>query len=94
MASLCFAELCLKGPGTQLVSLGDLYTFGASRVSRGDFSMSFQATVGSPRCIGSSWRTDNKDYVSKVLASPHLAFHLERAAERDREDSGEENFVT
>ena len=75
MASLCFAELCIEGPGTPLASLGDLYTFGAPRVGRGDFAVPFKAAVDSPQCIGSSWRiVNNKDYVPKVPASPHWPF--------------------
>ena len=74
-ASLCFAELSIKGYDTQLASLGDLYTFGAPRVGRGDFAKPLLAAVRPPRNIGSSWRiVNNKDYVPKVPASPPFPF--------------------
>lgn len=70
-ASLCFAELSIKGYGTQLATLGDLYTFGAPRVGRGDFAKPLLAAVRPPKNIGSSWRiVNNKDYVPKVPVSP------------------------
>ena len=71
MGTLCFGELCIEGPTTLLASLGDLYTFGAPRVGRGDFAIAFRAAVHSPRCIGSSWGIVNsQDYIPKIPASP------------------------
>ena len=70
-ASLCFAELSIKGYGTSDASLGDLYTFGAPRVGRGDFAKALRDAVGRPQNIGSSWRIVNDgDYVPKLPASP------------------------
>ena len=74
-ASLSFAELSIKGYGTERASLGDLYTFGCPRVGRGDFATPLQAAVRPPQNIGSSWRiVNNRDYVPKVPASPPYPF--------------------
>ncbi|GJJ06943.1 hypothetical protein Clacol_001139 [Clathrus columnatus] len=69
--TLTYGQLTIDGSGATKAVLGDLYTFGAPRVGRGDFAVPFKAAVPAGKTsIGSPWRImNNKDIVPKVPAS-------------------------
>ncbi|GJJ08083.1 hypothetical protein Clacol_002290 [Clathrus columnatus] len=77
--ALTYAQLTIDGSGVTKAILGDLYTFGAPRVGRGDFSGSFKTAVAAgTTCTGSPWRIVNKkDIVPKVPASPPWPLSLD-----------------